>query len=52
MKKSKFTEEQIAFALRQAETGTRAAEVCRKMRISEQTYFRWKKKYAGQTIHF
>jgi putative transposase len=47
MKKSKFTEEKIAFALRQAETGTRVAEVCRKMGISEQAYFRWKKKYAG-----
>jgi putative transposase len=47
MKKSKFTEEQIAFALRQAETGTRVAEVCRKMGNSEQTYFRWKEKYAG-----
>jgi len=47
MKKSKFTEEQIAFALRQAESGTRVAEVCRKMGISEQTFFRWKKKYEG-----
>ena len=47
MKKSKFTEEQIAFALRQAEAGTRVAEVCRKMGISEQTFFRWKKKYGG-----
>ena len=47
MKKSKFTEEQIAFALRQAETGTRVAEVCRKLGISEQTFFRWKRKYAG-----
>ncbi len=47
MKKSKFTEEQIAFALRQAESGTRVAEVCRKMGIAEQTYFRWKKKYGG-----
>jgi putative transposase len=47
MKKSKFTEEQIAFALRQAETGTRVAEVCRKMGIAKQTYFRWKKKYGG-----
>ena len=47
MKKSKFTEEQIAFALRQGETGTRVAEVCRKMGIAEQTYFRWKKKYGG-----
>ena len=47
MKKSKFTEEQIAFALRQAESGTRVAEVCRKMGIAEETFFRWKKKYGG-----
>ena len=47
MKKSKFTEEQIAFALRQAESGTRVAEVCRKMGISEMTFYRWKKKYGG-----
>ena len=38
MKKSKFTEEQIAFALRQAETGTRVAEVCRKMGIEDETF--------------
>jgi len=47
MKKSKFTEEQIAFALRQAETGTRVAEVCRKLGISEMTFYRWKRKYGG-----
>jgi len=47
MKKSKFTEEQIAFALRRAETGTRVAEVCRKMGISEMTFYRWKRKYGG-----
>ena len=47
MKKSKFTEKQIAFALRQAETGTRVAEICRKMGISENTFYRWKKKYGG-----
>jgi putative transposase len=47
MKKSKLTEEQIAFALRQAESGTRVAEACRKMGIAEQTFFRWKKKYGG-----
>ena len=47
MKKSKFTEEQIAYALRQAETGTRVVEVCRKMGISEMTFFRWKRKYGG-----
>jgi len=47
MKTSKFTEEQIAFALRQAETGIRVLEDCRKMGISEQTFYRWKKKYRG-----
>jgi putative transposase len=47
MKKSKFTDEQIAFALKQAETGTKVAEVCRKMGISEATFYNWKKKYGG-----
>ena len=47
MRKTKFTEEQIAFALRQAETGTPVAEVLRKMGITEQTFYRWKKKYGG-----
>jgi putative transposase len=47
MKKSRFTEEQIAFALKQAETGTPVAEVLRKMGISEQTFYNWKKKYGG-----
>ncbi len=47
MKKSKFTEAQIVFALRQADTGTVVAEVCRKMGISEATFYNWKKKYAG-----
>ncbi|HVB57230.1 MAG TPA: IS3 family transposase [Candidatus Acidoferrales bacterium] len=47
MKKSHFTEEQIAYALRQAETGTAVTEVCRAMGVSEQTYYRWKKQYGG-----
>ncbi len=47
MKRSKFTEAQIAFILRQAEEGTTVAEVCRKAGISQATYFNWKKKYAG-----
>lgn len=50
MKKSKFTEEQIAFALKQAEGGTRVAEVCRKMGISEATFFNWKKKFGGMGV--
>lgn len=47
MKKSKFTEEQIAFALRQVEGGTAVSETCRKMGISEATFYNWKKKYGG-----
>ena len=47
MKKSKFTEEQISFALKQSETGTPVKEVIRKMGITEQTFYRWKKKYSG-----
>lgn len=47
MKKSKFAGEQIAFALRQAEVGTPVAEVCRKMGVSEATYYRWKQLYGG-----
>jgi putative transposase len=47
MKKSKFTEEQIAFALRQAEAGTPVEQVCRKLGISRATFFRWKKRFGG-----
>jgi putative transposase len=47
MKKSKFTEEQITHALTKVERGTAATEVCREMGISEQTFYRWKRKYGG-----
>ena len=47
MRKSKFTNEQIVFALRQVEAGMAVKEVCRQMGISEQTFYRWKKKYGG-----
>lgn len=47
MKRSKFTESQIAFILRQAEEGAAVAEVCRKAGISEATYYNWRKKYGG-----
>jgi len=47
MKRSRFTDQQIAFALQRAEQGTQVAEVTRKMGVSEQTFYRWKKKYGG-----
>lgn len=47
MKKSRFTEDQIAFALKQAELGIRVEEVCRKMGISDATFYKWRAKYAG-----
>jgi putative transposase len=47
MKRSQFTPEQISFAIRQAESGTPVSEICRKMGVVEQTFYRWKKKYLG-----
>ncbi len=46
MKRSKFSEEQVAYALRQAESGTPVADVCRQLGVSEATFYAWKKKYA------
>jgi putative transposase len=50
MRKTAFTEEQVAHALRQAEAGTPVAEICRKLGISEQTFYRWKKQFAGMGV--
>ncbi len=50
MKRSRYTEEQIAFARRQAESGTPVAEVIRKMGITEPTFYRWKKQFAGMGV--
>ena len=50
MKKSRFTESQIVFALKQSETGVKVEEVCRKMGISEATFDNWKKKFGGLGI--
>jgi len=47
VKRSKYTEEQIAFALKQAELGTPVEEICRKMGISDATFYDWRKKYGG-----
>ena len=50
MPKKRFSDEQIAFALRQAENGTSIGEICRKMGIAEATFYRWKKVYAGMGV--
>ncbi len=47
MKRKRFTEEQIAFALRQVESGRAVTEITRKPGVSEQTFYRWKRKFAG-----
>ena len=46
MKRSKFSEEQIVYAIRQAEAGTPVTDVCRQLGISDATFYAWKKKYA------
>lgn len=50
MKRKRYTDEQISFALRQAESGTSVEEICRRMGISEPTFYRWKKKFAGMGV--
>jgi putative transposase len=50
MKRKRYTEAQIAFALRQAESGTPVREITRKLGITEVTFYRWKKKFAGMGV--
>jgi len=47
MRKSRFSVEQITYGLKQVETGVPVSELCRKLGISEQTLYTWKKKYGG-----
>lgn len=47
MKRKRYSDEQIAFALRQADGGTAVEEICRKLGVSEATFYRWKKQFAG-----
>ena len=47
MKTSRFTEEQIAFAIKQRERGTRVEKICRKLDISDATFYKWRQKHAG-----
>ena len=46
MKQSKFSEEQIVYAIRQAEAGTPVGDLCRQLGVSDATFYAWKKKYA------
>ena len=50
MRPSKFTKDQIEQALRQVKDGTPAVQVCRKMGITETTFYRWRNKYDGVTV--
>jgi putative transposase len=50
MKKKRYTEERIAFALRQAEAGTPVEDVCRTLGVSEATFYRWKNQFAGMGV--
>ena len=50
MPKPKLTQERIAYTLRQAEGGTAVAEVCRKVGITEQTFYRWRRKFTGMGV--
>lgn len=47
MKRNRYKYEQVAFALRQAESGTALEEICRLLGVSEPTFYRWKKQFAG-----
>jgi putative transposase len=47
LKKSRFTEQQIAYALEQQGLGASVDEICRKMGIAQATFFAWKKRYSG-----
>lgn len=50
MKRSKFTEEQIIGAIKQHEAGSKAQDICRKLGISEQTFYKWKSKFGGMDV--
>lgn len=50
MKRKRYSDEQIAFALRQAESGTSVEEICRRLGVSEPTFYRWKKQFAGMGV--
>ena len=50
MKRSKYTDEQIISAIKQHEAGTKAQDICRKLGIAEQTFYKWKSKFGGMNV--
>lgn len=50
MKKARYTEEQLSFILKRAEAGTWVQEICRKIGISEATFYNWKRKFGGTGV--
>ena len=49
-RKSNFTEEQIIRALKEADAGAKAVDVCRRLGVTEQTFYRWKSKFGGMDV--
>ena len=50
MKRKRDTDEQLGFALRQAEAGTAVEEICRKLGVAEATFYRWRRRFAGMGV--
>lgn len=50
MRKSKYTEEQIVAALKQADAGMKVEDVCRKLGVTQTTFYRWKAKFSGMEV--
>jgi putative transposase len=50
MKKSRFTEEQIAYALKRADAGAVVTELCRELGVSQQTFYQWRRKFQGMGV--
>jgi putative transposase len=50
LRKCRYTEEQIIFALKEREAGKTTVQICRKLGVSEQTFYRWKAKFGGMDV--